>query len=68
MDRVASKMRTIANVESGRLAPEAATKTIATISQAPASTWLFALAAAAGAVALKPSTEVIRSIRTDHPT
>jgi uncharacterized membrane protein YjjP (DUF1212 family) len=50
---VASVMQTIADVESGRLAPEAATKTIATISRGPpAPTWLFALAAAAGAVAL----------------
>jgi uncharacterized membrane protein YjjP (DUF1212 family) len=53
MGRVASTMQTIADVESGRLAPEAASKTIAAISQTPpASTWLFALAAAAGAVAL----------------
>jgi uncharacterized membrane protein YjjP (DUF1212 family) len=53
MYRVASTMQTIADVESGRVAPEAATKTIAAISQTPpAPTWLFALAAAAGAMAL----------------
>lgn len=53
MDRVASTMRAIADVESGRLAPEAAMKAIGAISRAPpAPTWLFALAAAAGAVAL----------------
>jgi uncharacterized membrane protein YjjP (DUF1212 family) len=53
MDRVASTMRTIEAVESGRLSPDAAIKAIGVISQAPpAPTWLFALAAAAGAVAL----------------
>jgi uncharacterized membrane protein YjjP (DUF1212 family) len=53
MDRVASTMRAIADMESGRLAPEAAMKAIGAISRAPpAPTWLFALAAAAGAVAL----------------
>jgi uncharacterized membrane protein YjjP (DUF1212 family) len=53
MDRVASTMRAIEAVESGRLGPDAALKAISTISQAPpAPTWLFALAAAAGAVAL----------------
>src|SRR5262244_3894553 len=53
MDRVASTMRAIENVESGRLAPDAAMKAISVISRAPpAPTWLFALAAAAGAVAL----------------
>jgi uncharacterized membrane protein YjjP (DUF1212 family) len=53
MDRVASAMRTVEDVTSGRLAPEAAGKAIATTSHAPpAPTWLFALAAAAGAVAL----------------
>jgi uncharacterized membrane protein YjjP (DUF1212 family) len=53
MDRVASTMRAIADVESGRLAPDAAMKAIGAISRAPpAPTWLFALAAAAGAVAL----------------
>ena len=53
MDRVASTMRAIEDVESGRLSPDAASKAIGVISQAPpAPTWLFALAAAAGAVAL----------------
>jgi uncharacterized membrane protein YjjP (DUF1212 family) len=53
MDRVASTMQAIADVESGRLAPDAAMKAISAISRAPpAPTWLFALAAAAGAVAL----------------
>jgi uncharacterized membrane protein YjjP (DUF1212 family) len=53
MDRVASAMRAIEDVESGRLTPDAAMKAIGAISRAPpASTWLFALAAAAGAVAL----------------
>ena len=53
MDRVASTMRAIEDVESGRLAPDAAMKAINVISRAPpAPTWLFALAAAAGAVAL----------------
>jgi len=53
MDRVASTMRTVEDVVSGRLAPEAAAKTIATISHAPpAPTWLFDLAAAACAAAL----------------
>jgi uncharacterized membrane protein YjjB (DUF3815 family) len=46
-------MRAIDDVESGRLAPDAAMKAIGVISRAPpAPTWLFALAAAAGAVAL----------------
>jgi uncharacterized membrane protein YjjP (DUF1212 family) len=53
MDRVASAMRTIEDVESKRLAPELASKAISAISRAPpAPTWLFALAAAAGAAAL----------------
>jgi len=53
MDRVASAMRAIDDVVAGRLASLAARETIATISQAPpASTGLFALAAAAGAAAL----------------
>src|SRR5499427_7453526 len=53
MDRVASTMRAIADVEAGRLRPDAAMKAIGAISLAPpAPTWLFALAAAAGAVAL----------------
>ena len=53
MDRVASTMRAIEDVESGRLSADAASKAIAAIAKAPpAPTWLFALAAAAGAVAL----------------
>ena len=53
MDRVASIMRAIADIEAGRLAPDAAAGTIGPLSRAPAApTWLFALAAAAGAVAL----------------
>src|ERR1700738_3421051 len=53
MDRVASTMRAIEDVERGRLAPDAAMATIGAIARAPpAPTWLFALAAAAGAVAL----------------
>ena len=50
MGRVASTMRTIADIESGRLAPDAATQAIGAISRTPpAPTWLFALAAAAAA-------------------
>jgi uncharacterized membrane protein YjjP (DUF1212 family) len=53
MDRVASSMRAIEEIEAGRLAPEAGSKVINEISRKPpAPTWLFALAAAAGAVAL----------------
>jgi uncharacterized membrane protein YjjP (DUF1212 family) len=53
MDRVASTMETIETIVSGRMTSEAAVKTIGEISRAaPAPTWLFALAAAAGAVAL----------------
>jgi uncharacterized membrane protein YjjP (DUF1212 family) len=53
MDRVASAMRAVADVESGRLSENAASQAIAAIARAaPAPTWLFALAAAAGAVAL----------------
>jgi uncharacterized membrane protein YjjP (DUF1212 family) len=53
MDRVASMMRTVEDVESGRTPADVASKTIAAIAKAPpAPTWLFALAAAAGAVAL----------------
>src|SRR5258708_37223934 len=49
MDRVASTMRAIEDVESGRLAPDAAMKAISAISRAPpAPTLPFALAAAAG--------------------
>lgn len=53
MERVASAMRTLDEIGAGRLAPDAAMGAISEISQAPpAPTWLFALAAAAGAVAL----------------
>jgi uncharacterized membrane protein YjjP (DUF1212 family) len=53
MDRVASTMRTIEDVEARRLTSGDAMKAISMISRAPsAPTWLFALAAAAGAVAL----------------
>jgi uncharacterized membrane protein YjjB (DUF3815 family) len=53
MDRVASAMRAIDDISAGRLAPSEALKTINAISQAPpAPTWLFTLAAAAGAAAL----------------
>jgi uncharacterized membrane protein YjjP (DUF1212 family) len=53
MDRVASTMLAVERVEAGSLPPDVAMKTISKISQAlPAPTWLFALAAASGAVAL----------------
>jgi len=53
MERVSSAMRTIDEVAAGRLAPAAAQETVTTISHAPPDpTWLFTLAAAAGAVAL----------------
>ena len=53
MDRVASTMRVIDEIGAGRLAPDAAVEAIGAISRAPpAPTWLFTLAAAAGAVAL----------------
>ena len=53
MDRVASIIRLIQDFGAGRLAPAAAREAISAISQAPpAPTWLFTLAAAAGAVAL----------------
>src|SRR6266852_1351900 len=53
MDRVASTMRVIEDVGAGRLAPAAAIEAVAKISKTPPSpTWLFTLAAAAGAVAL----------------
>ena len=53
MDRVASAMRAIEDLGAGRLAPAAAIEAIAKISKTPPSpTWLFTLAAAAGAVAL----------------
>src|SRR5216684_1992392 len=49
MDRVASTMRAIEELSGGRLVPAAAMEAISAISQAPAPTWLFTLAAAAGA-------------------
>jgi uncharacterized membrane protein YjjP (DUF1212 family) len=53
MDRVASAMRAIDEVGVGRLSPPDATETINAIAHAPpAPTWLFTLAAAAGAAAL----------------
>jgi uncharacterized membrane protein YjjP (DUF1212 family) len=53
MDHVASTMRAIDEIASGRLAPEAAKKTLDEIAQSPPSpTGLFTLAAGAGAVAL----------------
>jgi uncharacterized membrane protein YjjP (DUF1212 family) len=53
MDRVAVAMHAIEDIEAGRLAPDAAIKAIGAIAQRPpARAWLFALAAAAGAVAL----------------
>jgi uncharacterized membrane protein YjjP (DUF1212 family) len=53
MDRVVSAMQAVADIEAGRLSPEDARKRIEAIAKAPpASTWLFALAAAVGAVAL----------------
>src|SRR6516162_3773893 len=53
MNRVASTMRAVEDVEAGRLSADAASKALAAIAKAsPAPTWLFALAAAAGAVAL----------------
>jgi uncharacterized membrane protein YjjP (DUF1212 family) len=53
MERVASATRAIEDVETSRLPPDAAPKAIAAIANAPpAPTWQFALAAAAGAVAL----------------
>jgi uncharacterized membrane protein YjjP (DUF1212 family) len=53
MDSVASAMRAIDEVGAGRLAPPAAMEAIIAISHAPpAPTWLFTVAAAAGAAAL----------------
>jgi uncharacterized membrane protein YjjP (DUF1212 family) len=53
MDRVVSTTRAIGELGAGRLAPPAALEAIDAISRAPpAPTWLFTLAAAAGAVAL----------------
>jgi uncharacterized membrane protein YjjP (DUF1212 family) len=53
MQRVAAVMNTIANVETGRLTPASAVPAIEAIAKLPPPpTWLFTLAAAAGAVAL----------------
>ena len=53
MDRVASTLRTVEELCDGRLAPANAMEAINRIAKAPpAPTWLFALAAAVGAVAL----------------
>jgi uncharacterized membrane protein YjjB (DUF3815 family) len=53
MDRVASAMHAVMEIEAGRLSPEGARRRINVIAKAaPAPTWLFALAAAVGAVAL----------------
>jgi uncharacterized membrane protein YjjP (DUF1212 family) len=53
MGRVASTMRAAEEIGAGRLAAEAAMEAIGAISRMPpAPTWLFTLAAAAGAVAL----------------
>src|SRR6266851_32655 len=53
MDRVAWAVRAIDHVAAGQLAPGAAMEAIRQISHAPpAPTWLFTLAAAAGAAAL----------------
>jgi uncharacterized membrane protein YjjP (DUF1212 family) len=53
MDRVASTMQAIDTLSAGQLAPPAAMAEINAISHAPpAPTWLFTLAAAAGAAAL----------------
>ena len=53
MDRVASAMQAIDDVSAGRLAPAAAPAAIGAIARTPpAPTWLFTLAAAAGAAAL----------------
>jgi len=53
MDRVGSAMRAAADLDAGVIAPPAFRAALSAISQAPpAPTWLFALAAAAGAAAL----------------
>src|SRR5215471_15694513 len=53
MDRVVSAMQAIAVIEAGQLSPDEAGKRIDAIAKAPpAPAWLFALAAAVGAVAL----------------
>ncbi|HUK10213.1 MAG TPA: threonine/serine exporter family protein [Stellaceae bacterium] len=53
MDRVTSAMNMVADIESGRVTPDAAQSKIAEISRIPpAPIWLFTLGAAAGALAL----------------
>jgi uncharacterized membrane protein YjjP (DUF1212 family) len=53
MDRVASAMQAVADIEAGRLPLDQARRRIEAIAKAPpAPTWLFALAAGAGALAL----------------
>src|SRR5260221_1622449 len=53
MERVASAMKAIDEVTAGHLPPTAALQSVGAISHAPpAPTWLFALAAAAGAASL----------------
>jgi uncharacterized membrane protein YjjP (DUF1212 family) len=53
MDRVVSAMRTTGDFDAGRLTPSALRAAFTMISQTPpAPTWLFALAAAAGAAAM----------------
>ena len=53
MDRVVSAMQAVDDLDTGRLAPSAVRAAIRTICQTPpAPTWLFALAAAAGAAAM----------------
>lgn len=53
MNRVVCAMRAVDDLAAGRLAPSAADATVRAISQTPPSpTWIFALAAAAGASAL----------------
>jgi uncharacterized membrane protein YjjP (DUF1212 family) len=53
MERVVSAMRAADDVHAGRLAPAAVRATISAISQRPpAPTWMFTVAAAAGAAAL----------------
>ncbi|HKC38477.1 MAG TPA: threonine/serine exporter family protein, partial [Gemmatimonadales bacterium] len=53
MTRVTSAMRALDDLDAGRLTPSAAIERVGSISQAPPGpTWLFALAAGAGAAAL----------------
>jgi len=53
MDRVASAIQVVTEIEAGRRSPDEARELIATIAKArPLPTWLFALAAAVGATAL----------------